>query len=156
MEYDSKKENLHELVNVASEYSGLDPSESLSLFLEEVALISDLDSKDSENDSVTLMTIHTSKGLEERRVFVAGLEDGLFPHSRTQNNPSELEEERRLMYVAMTRAKEELFLTYAKERLYFGDYVRNPPSRFIDEIPVEYTEFMENKSNSFSGFSTSV
>lgn len=134
-EYESKRENISELQNVASEYDWLSPREGLSLFLEEVALISDLDNKDESADSVTLMTIHTSKGLEEKRVFVTGLEDGIFPHSRTHNNPAELEEERRLMYVAMTRAREELFITRAKERLYFGDYVRNPESRFIAEIP---------------------
>lgn len=142
-EFDSKKENLSELQNVASEYDGLAPREGLSLFLEEVALISDLDNKDENHDSVTLMTIHTSKGLEEKRVFVTGLEDGIFPHSRTHSNPKELEEERRLMYVAMTRAREELFITRAKERLYFGDYVRNPESRFVGEIPGENIEKVE-------------
>ncbi len=85
-----------------------------------MALISSLESIDGEKqDSVTLMTIHTAKGLEEKRVFVTGLEEGLFPHSRTAQNPKELEEERRLMYVAMTRARENLFITRAKERLYF-------------------------------------
>lgn len=142
-EYDSKRENLLELQNVWSEYDWLSPRESLSLFLEEVALISDLDSKDENHDSVTLMTIHTSKWLEEKRVFVAGLEDGMFPHSRTHSNPKELEEERRLMYVAMTRAQDELFLLRAKERLFFWDYVRNPESRFIKEIPDECLELEE-------------
>ncbi len=142
-EYESKKENLSELKNVASEYDGLEPRESLSLFLEEVALISDLDSADTQDDFVILMTIHTSKWLEQKRVFVTGLEDGIFPHSRTHSNPKELEEERRLMYVAMTRARDELFITRAKERLYFWDYVRNPESRFIAEIPAELIENVE-------------
>jgi DNA helicase-2/ATP-dependent DNA helicase PcrA len=142
-EYDSKKENLSELQNVASEYNGLAPREGLSLFLEEVALISDLDKADQSQDYVILMTIHTSKWLEQQRVFVTGLEDGIFPHSRTHSKPSELEEERRLMYVAMTRAREELFITRAKERLYFGDYVRNPESRFIAEIPTDSIETVE-------------
>ncbi|NDK09589.1 UvrD-helicase domain-containing protein [Candidatus Gracilibacteria bacterium] len=157
-ELDSKLENLTELQNVASEYDGLDPRESLSMFLEEVALISDLDKTTEPEDRVTLMTIHSSKGLEQKRVFVTGLEDGIFPHSRTHSNMRELEEERRLMYVAMTRAKQELFLTRAKERLYFGDYVRNPESRFILEIPAENIESIElgggfsfDTSNSFSG-----
>lgn len=142
-EFESKKENLFELQNVASEYDGLSPREWLSLFLEDVALISDLDSTDEAQDTVTLMTIHTSKWLEQKRVFVTGLEDGIFPHSRTHMNMRELEEERRLMYVAMTRAKEELFITRAKERLYFWDYVRNPESRFVQEIPSESLEKVE-------------
>ena len=142
-EYDSKKENLTELQNVASEYNGLSPREWLSLFLEEVALISDLDKADTNQDYVILMTIHTSKWLEQQRVFVTGLEDGIFPHSRTHSKPAELEEERRLMYVAMTRAREELFITRAKERLYFWDYVRNPESRFISEIPADNIEVVE-------------
>lgn len=143
-EFESKRENLSELQNVASDYDGLAPREGLSLFLEEVALISDLDNKDETQESVTLMTIHTSKWLEEKRVFVTGLEEGIFPHSRTHSNPRELEEERRLMYVAMTRAKEELCITRAKERLYFWDYVRNPESRFIGEIPSELLEKVDN------------
>ena len=142
-EYDSKKENLTELQNVASEYNGLSPREWLSLFLEEVALISDLDTADTNQDYVILMTIHTSKWLEQQRVFITGLEDGIFPHSRTHSKPAELEEERRLMYVAMTRAREELFITRAKERLYFWDYVRNPESRFISEIPADNIEVVE-------------
>lgn len=142
-EFDSKKENLSELQNVASEYNGLDPREWLSLFLEEVALISDLDTADQQQDYVILMTIHTSKWLEQKRVFVTGLEDGIFPHSRTHSKPAELEEERRLMYVAMTRAREQLFLTRAKERFYFWDYVRNPESRFVAEIPRENIETVE-------------
>lgn len=142
-EFDSKKENLEELRNVSSEYDGLAPREGLSLFLEEVSLISDLDKKDETHNSVTLMTIHTSKWLEEKRVFVTWLEDGIFPHSRTHMKPAELEEERRLMYVAMTRARDELFLTRAKERLFFGDYVKNPESRFLKEIPEEYLEIEE-------------
>ena len=160
-ELESKKENLAELQNVASEYDGLAPRESLSLFLEEVALISDLDKADTNQDFVILMTIHTSKWLEQQRVFVTGLEDGIFPHSRTHSKPAELEEERRLMYVAMTRAREELFITRAKERLYFGDYVRNPESRFIAEIPEENIEsvdvgggFSFDTSSSFGGWST--
>ncbi len=142
-EFESKKENLSELQNVASEYNGLSPREWLSLFLEEVALISDLDKADTNQDFVILMTIHTSKWLEQQRVFVTWLEDGIFPHSRTHSKPAELEEERRLMYVAMTRAREELYITRAKERLYFWDYVRNPESRFIQEIPEENIEVVE-------------
>ncbi len=140
-EFLSKQENLEELQNIASEYSWLEPRESLSLFLEEVALLTDIDTKNTQNeDVVTLMTIHSAKWLEEKRVLIVGLEDGIFPHSRTLAQPRSLEEERRLMYVAMTRACEELFLTRAKERYYFGEYIRNPESRFIKEIPEEYLE----------------
>ncbi|MCH8518331.1 UvrD-helicase domain-containing protein [Candidatus Gracilibacteria bacterium] len=156
-EYESKKENLEELRNVASEYEGIDPRESLSLFLEEVALITDLEQKLEDEEVqrnplgyVTLMTIHTSKGLEQKRVFVTGLEEGLFPSKRTISEPRQLEEERRLMYVAMTRACDELFLTRARERFYFGEYVRNPESRFIKEIPEEYMEKVESQMSNFS------
>lgn len=154
-EVESKEDNLVELENVASEYNGMDPRESLSLFLEEVALITDMDTKDERQDYVTLMTIHTSKWLEEKRVFVTWLEDGIFPHNRSLTDIKQLEEERRLMYVAMTRAKENLFLLRAKERFYFWEYIRNPESRFIKEIPADLMEREEVWSSSFSGFSSS-
>ncbi len=154
-EVESKQDNLVELENVASEYNGMNPRESLSMFLEEVALITDMDTKDERQDYVTLMTIHTSKWLEQKRVFVSGLEEGIFPHNRSITDPKQLEEERRLMYVAMTRAEQELFLSRAKERFYFGDYIRNPASRFLKEIPEELLIKEEVGSNSFSGFSTS-
>lgn len=154
-EVESKKDNLVELENVASEYNGMEPRESLSMFLEEVALITDMDTKDERQDYVTLMTIHTSKWLEQKRVFVSGLEEGIFPHNRSITDPKQLEEERRLMYVAMTRAEKELFFSRAKERFYFGDYIRNPASRFLKEIPEELIIKEEVGSNSFSGFSTS-
>ena len=133
----SKLENIDELITVASEYNWLEPRDSLSQFLEEVALITDMDSKDEREDYVTLMTIHTSKWLEEKRVFLTWLEDWIFPSFRSVNDSYALEEERRLMYVAMTRAKEELYISRAKERFHFWDYVRNPVSRFMAEIPNE-------------------
>ncbi|MDD5770603.1 MAG: UvrD-helicase domain-containing protein, partial [Candidatus Gracilibacteria bacterium] len=125
-EYEARIQNLDELKNVASTYNGMDPRDSLSQFLEEVSLITDMDSKDNISNFVTLMTIHTSKGLEFERVFITGLEEGLFPSSRTFNEPSELEEERRLMYVAMTRAKKELYISKASERFQYGNYINNP------------------------------
>ena len=134
----AKLENIDELVNVATEYNWMDPRESLAQFLEEVALITDMDKNDERPDYVTLMTIHTSKWLEEKRVFLTWLEDGIFPSFRSVNDAQALEEERRLMYVAMTRAREELYISRAKERFHFGDYVRNPESRFLKEIPIEY------------------
>ncbi|MDD3645968.1 MAG: UvrD-helicase domain-containing protein [Candidatus Gracilibacteria bacterium] len=139
-EAQSKRDNIDELINVASEYNGIEPRESLATFLEEVALITDMDSKDDREDYVTLMTIHTSKGLEQKRVFLVGLEDGIFPSFRSVNDSYALEEERRLMYVAMTRAREELYISRAKERFHFGDYVRNPESRFLKEVPNEVIE----------------
>ncbi len=139
-EKDAKLENIDELVNVATEYNGMEPRESLAIFLEEVALITDMDKNDERPDYVTLMTIHTSKWLEQKRVFVTWLEDGIFPSFRSMNDSHALEEERRLMYVAMTRAREELYISRAKERFHFWDYVRNPESRFMKEIPKEHIE----------------
>lgn len=137
-EKDAKLENIDELVNVATEYNWMEPRESLWIFLEEVALITDMDKNDERPDYVTLMTIHTSKWLEEKRVFLTWLEDGIFPSFRSVNDTHALEEERRLLYVAMTRAREELYISRAKERFHFWDYARNPVSRFIKEIPLEY------------------
>lgn len=149
-EKESKQDNINELLNVASEYNWMEPRESLSQFLEEVALITDMDTKDERNDYVTLMTIHTSKWLEEKRVFLTWLEDGIFPSFRSVNDNFALEEERRLMYVAMTRAREELFISRAIERFHFWDYVRNPVSRFIAEIPEAYIEKIDSLvSNNF-------
>lgn len=157
VEYEAKIENINELINVLSTYDGIEPRVALEQFIDEVSLLSELDGVNDNADYVTLMTIHTAKGLERENVFIAGLEDGILPHIRTVSNPSELEEERRLMYVAMTRAKEKLFITTARERYQFGEYIRNPISRFIKEIPSEFIEELEliNEvnyfSNSFSG-----
>ncbi|MDQ5913611.1 MAG: ATP-dependent helicase UvrD/PcrA [Patescibacteria group bacterium] len=123
-------ENLRELASVATAQGATD----LGAFLEDVALVSDLDSLTSEGDSVTLMTIHGSKGLEFPVVFIAGLEEGVFPHSRSAGNQEELEEERRLAYVAMTRAREALYLIYATRRIIYGNPQNNPPSRFVTEL----------------------
>ncbi len=123
-------ENLRELASVATSQGATD----LGTFLEDIALVSDLDSLSSGGDTVTLMTIHGSKGLEFPVVFVAGLEEGLFPHSRAAYSQDELEEERRLAYVAMTRAREALYLVYATRRIIYGNLQNNPPSRFITEL----------------------
>jgi DNA helicase-2/ATP-dependent DNA helicase PcrA len=128
--------------------------------LEEISLITDMDIKDERNDYVTLMTIHTSKWLEERRVFVTGVEDWIFPSIRSVWEQATLEEERRLMYVAMTRAKEELYISRAMERFHFWDYMRNPESRFIKEIPKEYIEkydlweLIKTSNNFFSSYNS--
>jgi DNA helicase II / ATP-dependent DNA helicase PcrA len=127
---EARIENVKELLSVANEYqdAGLDG------FLEEVALVSDLDNTDMNNDSVLLMTLHSAKGLEFPVVFITGLEESIMPHSRALYEASEMEEERRLMYVGMTRARQELYLTYATERNLYGGYQHNPPSRFISDL----------------------
>ncbi len=128
-------ENLQELIGVAREYEGGDPEASLSGFLTNVALISDLDALDPESSYVTLMTLHGAKGLEFPHVFLTGLEEGVFPHSRALTDVPELEEERRLAYVGVTRAMDRLFLSYAQRRALFGNTYAYPKSRFIEEMP---------------------
>ncbi|MEI7682688.1 MAG: UvrD-helicase domain-containing protein [Candidatus Saccharibacteria bacterium] len=127
---ESRQENVKELLSVAQSYQEV----GLAGFLEEVSLISDLDSWESNGNAVTLMTLHAAKGLEFPVVFMTGLEETIFPHSRALYDQSEMEEERRLCYVGMTRAREELFLTYASSRLLYGGMQHNPPSRFLSEI----------------------
>src|SRR5665213_2257993 len=127
---ESRQENVKELIGVAQGYE----ETGLDIFLEEVALISDIDQANFDNNAATLMTLHAAKGLEFPVVFMAGMEDTIFPHSRSINEPSEMEEERRLCYVGMTRAKEELYLIYAASRNLYGGIQHNPPSRFLSEI----------------------
>ncbi len=140
VEGEARLENVRELISVAAKYDSLEPGMSLNIFLEEVALIADVDRLDNEENSVTLMTVHSAKGLEFPVIFICGLEEGVFPHSRSLLDQRELEEERRLMYVAMTRAKERLYLLHAEERMLYGDYKRNAPSQFLDDIPEELIE----------------
>jgi DNA helicase-2/ATP-dependent DNA helicase PcrA len=127
---ESRQENVKELLGVAQSYQEV----GLAGFLEEVSLISDLDSWESNGNAVTLMTLHAAKGLEFPVVFMTGMEETIFPHSRALYDQSEMEEERRLCYVGMTRAREELFLTYASARMLYGGMQHNPPSRFLSEI----------------------
>ena len=127
---EARQENVKELLSVSEEYQ----DEGLDGFLEEVALVSDLDSADFDGDAVTLMTLHAAKGLEFPVVFITGLEESIFPHSRALYDQSEMEEERRLCYVGMTRARQELYMTYAASRLLYGGMQHNPPSRFLSEI----------------------
>jgi DNA helicase-2/ATP-dependent DNA helicase PcrA len=122
--------NVKELISVAREYE----EQGLASFLEEVALVSDADTYKDKDDTVTLMTLHAAKGLEFPVVFIVGLEESMFPHSRALFDASEMEEERRLCYVGMTRAKEELYLLFATRRLLYGGVQHNPPSRFLSEI----------------------
>ena len=128
-------ENLQELVNVAGEFVPEESDNALGEFLQQVALVSDLDGMDDISNNVTLMTLHSAKGLEFPVVFLAGCDEGVFPHQRTFNIPSEMEEERRLMYVGVTRAEEKLYLSSAKRRQMWGEYKYYNPSRFIDEFP---------------------
>lgn len=130
---ETRQENVRELLSVAKSYQDV----GLDGFLEEVALISDLDSADFGNNAVTLMTLHAAKGLEFPVVFMIGMEETIFPHSRAMYDQAQMEEERRLCYVGMTRAKEELYLLHATSRLLYGGMQHNPPSRFLSEIDGE-------------------
>lgn len=134
----SRQENLQEFLNVASEFDATADEPTLGAFLESVSLVADVDALKIEGgDAVTLMTLHSAKGLEFPVVFITGMEEGVFPHSRSLGSDSELEEERRLAYVGMTRAKEELNLLHAHRRSVFGTPNFNRRSRFLDEIPTE-------------------
>lgn len=127
-------ENIEELKSVATK------SETLQDFLESVALASDIDKLDRAAEAVTFMTLHNAKGLEFPVVFIVGMEEGLFPHANCLLEPAEIEEERRLCYVGMTRARERLYLTYAQSRLLYGGLQMNAPSRFLSEIPEDLTD----------------
>jgi len=140
IENESRLENISELISVATKYDKLDPSTSLSIFLEEISLITDLDQVDNKDNAVTFMTVHSAKGLEFPYVFIAGLEEGIFPHNRSLLDRNELEEERRLMYVAMTRAMDGLFLLHASERMLYGEFKSNPPSQFLADINEDLLE----------------
>ena len=150
----ARLENIKELRSVATEFPNIND------FLENVALIeaeqdekgkikSRITNHELPSNSVTLMTLHAAKGLEFPAVFIVGMEEGLFPHSRSLFDMNELEEERRLAYVGITRAKDILYLTYASRRLFFGQRTSNPPSRFIIDIPENLLEGVEG---SFSDF----
>ena len=127
---EARIENVRELLSVAAEYQEV----GMAGFLEEISLLSDIDNTDLSHDAVTLMTLHSAKGLEFPVVFITGLEETILPHSRALYEAAEMEEERRLMYVGMTRAKEELFLTYATSRTLYGGRLSNPPSRFLADV----------------------
>jgi DNA helicase-2/ATP-dependent DNA helicase PcrA len=137
IESQGRLENLAELVGSAKEYDDADE------FLEAVSLVADADEVDDDETKVVLMTLHTAKGLEYPAVFVIGLEEGLFPHLRSLGEPNELEEERRLCYVGITRARERLYLSHAWARMIFGSTQYNPPSRFLKEIPEHLTAMVE-------------
>ena len=142
----ARAENIGELLSVAKDFQDTNPSGTVEDFLEQVALVNDVDSFEQEEAKVTLMTLHAAKGLEFPIVFLCGLEEGLFPHSRTLMNPEEIEEERRLAYVGITRAEKELYISNATTRTVFGRTSSYLPSRFIDEIPEELVDGLRAKS----------
>ena len=141
----ARAENIGELLSVAKDFQDTNPSGTVEDFLEQVALVNDVDSFEQEESKVTLMTLHAAKGLEFPIVFLGGLEEGLFPHSRTLMNPEEIEEERRLAYVGITRAEKELYISNATTRTVFGRTSSYLPSRFIDEIPEELVDGLRAK-----------
>lgn len=141
----ARAENIGELLSVAKDFQDTNPSGTVEDFLEQVGLVNDVDSFEQEEAKVTLMTLHAAKGLEFPIVFLCGLEEGLFPHSRTLMNPEEIEEERRLAYVGITRAEKELYISNATTRTVFGRTSSYLPSRFIDEIPEELVDGLRAK-----------
>jgi len=145
----SRIENLEEFKSITKSFEDKYGVISLSEFLDEISLVSDVEEHKNSTDVVTLMTVHSAKGLEFDNVFIVGLEEGIFPHSMCLYSPSEIEEERRLCYVAITRAKEKLTLVNSKRRLLYGQENSNPQSRFINEISDEYLDKEEIKQNIF-------
>ena len=154
---DSRKENVQELSTMLIKYQEEDDEFSISDFLEDVALVSDIDSYNADEDSVVLMTLHSAKGLEFPVVFIPGMEEGIFPGNQSMYSDEELEEERRLAYVGITRAREKLYLINARQRMLYGTTNRNIQSRFVREIPERVTEDRTVKEQpraySFGGFS---
>ena len=153
VEAENRIENLDEFLTVAIEFEEQSADNSLTEFLEGITLSSDLDGMEETDDSVTLMTLHSAKGLEFPAVFLVGMEEGVFPGYKSIGEPQELEEERRLCYVGITRAKQKLFMTCAKQRTIFGSTSYNGVSRFIKEIPSNmldgFDELEHEKSNVF-------
>lgn len=137
IEAQSREENLGELIAAVTEYEESEPEPTLAGFLEKITLASDIDSMEDKSDVVTMMTLHSAKGLEFPIVFMVGIEEGLLPHQRSYDSEAELEEERRLCYVGLTRAQEHLYLTHARSRRLYRDLDYRLPSRFIEEIPPE-------------------
>ncbi|MBP3388403.1 MAG: ATP-binding domain-containing protein, partial [Clostridia bacterium] len=152
-EEQGRVENLSELASSIKDYERNSPEDipSLSGFLEEAALMTDVDNYDRSADTAVLMTMHAAKGLEFPVVFLPGLEDGVFPGMASIYDPTEMEEERRLCYVGITRAREELYLTNARCRMLYGQTTRNAPSRFLQDIPDQLLEVQEKQPAGFDG-----
>ena len=140
IEGDTRIENIRELLTVLKKYDMYNAAEGIRVFLEEVSLISDVDNYNQNEDAVTLMTLHSAKGLEFPVVFLAGMEENIFPHARSVTEEAEMAEERRLCYVGVTRAEKYLFMIYSQTRRIFGSVYNNIPSRFIEDIPKELVE----------------
>jgi len=154
IEAETRIQNLEEFLTVAIEFEEESADNTLAEFLENITLSSDIDGMEDQEDSVTLMTLHSAKGLEFPVVFLVGMEEGIFPGYKTIGEPKELEEERRLFYVGITRAKQYLYLTCAKHRTIFGSTSYNQVSRFVKEIPDELLEgYAETVNNSPSNTS---
>ena len=153
---ESRKENVGEFLSVAKDYMDSNPDGNLQDFLENVALVSDVDDFESSDSKVTLMTLHAAKGLEFPVVFLTGLDEGLFPHSRTLLDPAQVEEERRLAYVGITRAERQLYVTNAITRTMYGRISAYMPSRFLAEIPPQLMEDYHRKSAMPQGRTTAV
>jgi DNA helicase-2/ATP-dependent DNA helicase PcrA len=151
-EGETRWENIEELLSVTRKYDALAPEVGLQSFLEEVALISEVDALEESNDALTLMTVHLCKGLEFDSVIVVGCEEGVFPHSASFFDRGQLEEERRLMYVAMTRAREHLTLMHTRSRMLFGNVQRNARSRFLDDLPDTNVEYKSDELESAYGW----
>ena len=145
-EDEARIENLQEFVNVANDFEPEDINNAFGEFLAQISLVSDLDGLDEIANNVTLMTLHSSKGLEFPIVFLAGMDEGIFPSQRTFNSASEIEEERRLMYVGVTRAEEKLYLLDAKRRQMWGEYKYYNPSRFLEEIPGKLLDVQQSNA----------
>ena len=153
LESQTRLENVKELLSKARQYDEESEEPSLGGFLENVSLVADIDSLDTRANAITLMTLHSAKGLEFPVVFLVGLEENVFPHMRSMESDKEIEEERRLCYVGITRAREALYLSYASRRTLFGNISYNPPSRFLREIPKELYHGAGNASGrTVSGF----
>lgn len=148
-ENESRIENLKEFIGVARDFEKTEEHPTLEAFLSQLSLVSDIDNADMEDDRVTLMTLHAAKGLEFPIVFMIGMEEGIFPHSRTLMDESEIEEERRTCYVGITRAQRKLYLTNAQQRTIYGKSSNFPPSRFLKEIPDEYVERLVPRANAY-------
>lgn len=145
--------NVQELGNVAAEFSHLSGEEGLTAFLEQVALVADVDRLDPNKDAITLITLHAAKGLEYPFVFIIGLEENILPHSRSLDNEKDLEEERRLLYVGITRAKEKLYMIYAFRRSLYGNQLPTKPSRFLTEIPRNLLKGFQQNAGTGGGHS---
>ena len=150
VEAEGRIENLNEFLTVTKQFDQTG-SNDLNAFLEQIALMSDVDNYDAEADVVSMMTLHAAKGLEFPVVFLVGMEDGVFPSSRSLWEPGQIEEERRLAYVGLTRAKEQLYLTCAKQRTLYGNISENPISIFVKEIPSDLIEPVDSEGMNMQG-----